>query len=432
MHWASRPARRLPAARSSSHVSAPTVRGGGAFVSALPQHHTPFPGVTHGFAAESVCEPGKTGVGPRCAQLRAYPQDRPGTRTDDIRPAASTARCRSGLTHHSTFRGLQRGAADHQLQRQCRTGAWRRIRPGRYASADAFDALDTHERHRLRAVETLRAASADAVLSHQSAAVVHGLDLWNTPLSVTHLTRNRPTGGRRTRHRHVHSAVLRPEEIADVDGLPVTTVARTVADLARTLPFEQAVVAGDHALHAAGLTSEDVAAAANALPPHAGRQRVHRILAQLDGRSESVGESRSRVLMLREQLPVPECQPNLYSADGDHLGRVDFLFEECAVVGEFDGRGKYGRLVPDGQVPADVVWAERFARTPSGTPAGRWRGGPGRARGPRRGGPSDPRRRSPGPALTATHWTRRTHAEALTGSHTSCPHHTPLHHRMHV
>ncbi|AVP71178.1 hypothetical protein GS436_05350 [Rhodococcus hoagii] len=208
-------------------------------------------------------------------------------------------------------------------------------------------------------METLRAASADAVLSHQSAAVVHGLDLWKTPLSVTHLTRNRPTGGRRTRHRHVHSAVLRPEEIADVDGLPVTTVARTVADLARTLPFEQAVVAGDHALHAAGLTSEDVAAAANALPPHAGRQRVHRILAQLDGRSESVGESRSRVLMLREQLPVPECQPNLYSADGDRLGRVDFLFEECAVVGEFDGRGKYGRLVPDGQVPADVVWAEK-------------------------------------------------------------------------
>lgn len=267
----------------------------------------------------------------------------------------------AGVDSHIIRRSeaLQRGAADHQLQRQCRTGAWRRIRPGRYASADAFDALDTHERHRLRAVETLRAASADAVLSHQSAAVVHGLDLWNTPLSVTHLTRNRPTGGRRTRHRHVHSAVLRPEEIADVDGLPVTTVARTVADLARTLPFEQAVVAGDHALHAAGLTSEDVAAAANALPPHAGRQRVHRILAQLDGRSESVGESRSRVLMLREQLPVPECQPNLYSADGDRLGRVDFLFEECAVVGEFDGRGKYGRLVPDGQVPADVVWAEK-------------------------------------------------------------------------
>ncbi|PTR23448.1 hypothetical protein C8K36_10928 [Rhodococcus sp. OK519] len=139
----------------------------------------------------------------------------------------------------------------------------------------------------------------------------------------------------------------------------MTTVARTVADLARTLPFEQAVVAGDHALHAAGLTSEEMAAAADAIPSHAGRRRVHRVFEQLDGRSESVGESRSRVLMIREQLPMPDCQPNLYAAGGEHLGRVDFLFEDLGVVGEFDGRGKYGRLVPEGQVPADVVWAEK-------------------------------------------------------------------------
>lgn len=255
---------------------------------------------------------------------------------------------------------LQRGAADHQLQRQCRTGTWRRLRPGRYAPRAEFDALDAYERHGIRAAETLRAASKDAVLSHQSAAVIHGLDLWNTPLAVAHLTRSRPTGGRRTRHRHVHSATLRPDEITEVDGLTVTTVARTVADLARTLPFEQAVVVGDHALHATGITSDDVAAAAGTIAPHAGRRRVLRVLDQLDGRSESVGESRSRVLMLREQLPVPDCQPNLYASNGDHLGRVDFLFEEFAVVGEFDGRGKYGRLVPDGQVPADVVWAEKL------------------------------------------------------------------------
>ncbi|WP_421958116.1 type IV toxin-antitoxin system AbiEi family antitoxin domain-containing protein [Prescottella agglutinans] len=254
---------------------------------------------------------------------------------------------------------LRRGAADHQLQRQCRTGAWRRLRPGRYAPRAEFDALDARERHRLRAVETLRAAASDAVFSHQSAAVLHGLDLWNTPLAVAHLTRSRPTGGRRTRHRHVHSATLRPDEITEVDGLAVTTVARTVADLARTLPFEQAVVVGDHALHASGLTADDLAAVADTIAPHVGRRRVHRVLDQLDGRSESVGESRSRVLMVREQLPVPNCQSNLYGADGNHLGRVDFLFEEFGVVGEFDGRGKYGRLVPDGQVPADVVWAEK-------------------------------------------------------------------------
>lgn len=254
---------------------------------------------------------------------------------------------------------LRRGAADHQLQRLCRTGTWRRLRPGRYAPRDEFDALDAYERHRLRAVETLRAASPDAVLSHQSAAVIHGLDLWNTPLAVVHLTRNRPTGGRRTRHRHVHAAALHAEEITEVDELRVTTPARTVVDLARTLPFEQAVVAGDHALHSTTLTSEELSTAADMLAPHAGRRRVHRVLAQLDGRAESVGESRSRVLLIRAQFPLPDSQPDLFTSDGTHLGRVDFLFEEHGVVGEFDGEVKYTKYVPAGLTAADVVVAEK-------------------------------------------------------------------------
>lgn len=254
---------------------------------------------------------------------------------------------------------LQRGAADHQLQRQCRTGTWHRLRPGRYTPANEFDALDTYDRHRLRAVETLRAASADAVLSHQSAAVIHGLDLWNTPLAVAHLTRNRPTGGRRTRHRHVHTAALHLDETAEVAGLRMTTLARTVVDLARTLPFEQAVVAGDHALHSTTLTSEELSTAADRLAPHAGRRRVHRVLAQLDGRAESVGESRSRVLLIRAQFALPDCQPDLFAPDGTHVGRVDFLFEEHGVVGEFDGDVKYTKHVPTGMTAADVVVAEK-------------------------------------------------------------------------
>ncbi|WFR73562.1 hypothetical protein P9209_08025 [Prescottella defluvii] len=275
---------------------------------------------------------------------------------------------------------LQRGAADHQLQRQCRTGTWRRLRPGRYAPRDEFDALGAYERHRLRAVETVLAASADAVLSHQSAAVIHGLDLWNTSLAVAHLTRDRRTGGRRTRHRHVHTATLHADEVTKIDGIPVTTVSRTVVDLARTLPFEQAVVAGDHALHSSALTSTTLAAAADVLPPRAGRQRVHRVLEQLDGRSESIGESRSRVMMIREQLPIPDCQPNLYAPDGRHLGRVDFLFEEFGVVGEFDGRATYSRLVPAGQAPADVVWAEKQREDGIRARAGRWCAPPPRGR----------------------------------------------------
>lgn len=254
---------------------------------------------------------------------------------------------------------LRRGATDHELQRQCRTGAWERLRPGTYASRDDLDTLDPIAVHRLRAEAALRVASPDAVLSHQSAAAVHGLEMWNTPLRRVHLTRNRTGGGRRTGLRHVHVAELADHETTEIDGLRVTTLARTVLDLARSLSFEEAVVAGDHALRTTALTSAELGEAVGGLPERSGRRRANRLVDLLDGRSESVGESRSRVLMVREQLPVPDCQPNLYAPDGAHLGRVDFLFEELGVVGEFDGRVKYGRLVPEGQTPADVLWAEK-------------------------------------------------------------------------
>ncbi|MFF0817787.1 hypothetical protein ACFYVR_21880 [Rhodococcus sp. NPDC003318] len=251
---------------------------------------------------------------------------------------------------------LRRGVTDRELQRQCRVGAWRRLHPGRFVHASAFLDLAAEARHRLLAEAVLGVASDEAVLSHQSAAVVHGFDLWNTPLSHVHLTRNRRSGGSRGRHRQVHSLPLAPDDVTTVDGLRVTTPARTIVDLASTLPFEQALVVADHALHGGATTADDVALAVDETRRGAGK--AHRLLRWADGRSESVGESRSRALFIREQLPVPDLQATLISETGVRLGRVDFL--AGGVVGEFDGRVKYGRLVPAGQVPADVLWNEKL------------------------------------------------------------------------
>jgi hypothetical protein len=60
-----------------------------------------------------------------------------------------------------------------------------------------------------------------------------------------------------------------------------------------------------------------------------------------DGRSESVGESLSRVRMADAGLPPPELQLNVFGALGDWLARPDFCWEELGVLGEFDGRVKY-------------------------------------------------------------------------------------------
>ena len=78
-----------------------------------------------------------------------------------------------------------------------------------------------------------------------------------------------------------------------------------------------------------------------------------------DGRSESVGESRSRVILDRWKLAPSALQFEVRSADGGLVGRTDFAWEEQRLLGEFDGRVKYGRLLRPGQEPGDAVFEEK-------------------------------------------------------------------------
>ena len=79
----------------------------------------------------------------------------------------------------------------------------------------------------------------------------------------------------------------------------------------------------------------------------------------LDVRSESVGESASRVRIHLDGLPAPELQRVIGDANGEIIGRVDFVWEEHRTIGEFDGRGKYNELRGNGVSSADVVVAEK-------------------------------------------------------------------------
>ena len=254
---------------------------------------------------------------------------------------------------------LSIGRTDAEIRQACASGTWARIHRGAYVDSGHLSRLDAYGRHRLRAEAVACAASPGATVSHVSAAVLHGFELWNTPLEVVHLSRNRRGGGRKSARRHVHSTWLADNEITEVDGLRVTTPARTVADLARTLTFEQALVVGNSALHRSRLP-KDAVAASLALSPNDPRHRhaLHALTA-MDSRIESVGESRSLALFLHEHLPLPEPQVDIHDPRG-FAGRVDFLWREQRTIGEFDGRIKYGRLVPAGRSPEDALWNEKL------------------------------------------------------------------------
>lgn len=199
----------------------------------------------------------------------------------------------------------------------------------------------------------------DAVASHVSAAVVHSLPIWNADLSRVHATRDRRSGARRSPVTHLHAARLEPDEIVVVAGVRVTSVARTVLDVARSSPFDAALVVADAALHRHLVTPAGLAGALLRAERRRGTPGAARVLAFARPGSMSVGETRSRIALRDAGLPVPELQWPVRRADGSRVGEVDFGWPALRTVGEFDGRVKYGRSLRPGQDLAEVLFAEK-------------------------------------------------------------------------
>jgi hypothetical protein len=188
--------------------------------------------------------------------------------------------------------------------------------------------------------------------------VVHGLPLFATTLTRVQLTRAEIPGGKARSAIQLHAASLDVSEVAVIDGISVTTLPRTVADLARSLSFEQAVVAGDAALRL-GLSRDEVEDGLRPMRRWPGVVQARRVMRFLDGRSESPGESRSRVAFLTSGIPSPEPQYEVHDERGRLIGRTDFAWEQFHTLGEFDGKAKYGRLLRPGEMPDDAVYREK-------------------------------------------------------------------------
>jgi hypothetical protein len=259
---------------------------------------------------------------------------------------------------------LASGFDDDELHRLRRAGEIVAVRRGAYVAAAGVDARPGGPpREVIRHLHAVRAAAAQlgegAVISHVSAALLYGLPLWATALDRVHATRDRRSGARRTRDLHMHAAALEPDEIVLLDGLLVTSPERTLLDIARSLPFEQALIPADAALHRhlvkRGQLEQSLCRAAHRRGNAAARQ----VLAFARAGAESPGETRSRVAIHRAGLPPPVLQHEVRTVAGLVLGKVDFWWEEYGVAGEFDGRVKYGRVLKPGQDPGEVVFREK-------------------------------------------------------------------------
>jgi hypothetical protein len=232
---------------------------------------------------------------------------------------------------------LLSGYSRRQLTRLAQRGEIVRVRHGAYADSVPAGEL---ERHTQLIAATWPAVDPATVLSHGSAAVLHGLPVWTDALArVTVIRRTTGHGSRRT-SLHVRLAALRPDEVVSVDGYQVTSLERTGCDLACILRYERAVAVLDAVLHRGG-DPEVLAQTVGEAKGRRGAGRARAALIFADGRSESVAESVSRVRMSQVGIPSPQLQVNIFDENGTWVARSDFGWLESGVLGEFDGRIKY-------------------------------------------------------------------------------------------
>ncbi|MGI3786451.1 MAG: hypothetical protein ACRYG2_37385 [Janthinobacterium lividum] len=252
---------------------------------------------------------------------------------------------------------VRNGLSPAEIRSAVGAGSLKRLRRGAYVESAELDD-DLTRRHRQLITATLRQGHPGAVVSHGSAAVLHGLDVPRRALERVHLTRNRYGGGQRRAWVQVHGHLLPDDHVVAADGLAVTSLPRTVVDLACALPLPDAVAVGDGALRL-GATPLDLETVLAGAGPRRGVATARRALELLDARSESYGESLSRVLMLERGLTGLVPQQLVRNERGVVVARVDFAWPTLGVIGEFDGRVKYGRTLAPGQDPAEALWLEK-------------------------------------------------------------------------
>ena len=175
----------------------------------------------------------------------------------------------------------------------------------------------------------LLACGPRALLSHATAARLHGLRLPSNTIEI-HLTTIAPHDRRHPGLRVHRTCTLHPQELVRVERLPVTSVARTLIDLAPTLTDRGLEPLIDQALRKTSRTK-----LTEALHRHPRRPGTPRLRVLLDpGRPSADTWSRAEARLLaairRAGLPTPEANVPL----GSYV--ADLLWREQRVIVEYD------------------------------------------------------------------------------------------------
>ena len=273
---------------------------------------------------------------------------------------------------------LEAGLSRRGIQQLCAEGALGRIRRGVYVEAEHWRGAGASERYSLLVRATVLAADRAPVLSHQSAAVLHGLPTIGPWPATVHTITPDAGGGSSTRAVTAHRGA-RPGSLQIIAGCQVSSLTRTLVDVAATSSLLVGVTMVDHALRVEqeradrlqkqarpgelalepALTKDDHYRELEKVNPRTGRRRAEQAIAFASPLAANPGETLSRVRIFQLGFAEPElqvCFPDILGANA----YVDFFWRRVRKIGEFDGFLKYGAgPVLAGRDPSAVVWQEK-------------------------------------------------------------------------
>lgn len=232
-----------------------------------------------------------------------------------------------------------------------RAGTLARLRSGAYVDPDAWEAAPPEQRILLRAHAVAARATHAPVFVATTAAAAWGLPLLRVGDDRVHVAQR--GAGHKSRGDVVRHALAIGDDLAERHGLVVTSLARTLFDVARLTRVETALAAVDGGLRAVawrgpGRYDDDAAEAlresletmADAAGPARGIRQARFVIAFADGRAQLPGESVSRLWMHRVRAEAPVLQTEVRVRDG-RRAYPDFAWPRRRRFGEFDGDGKY-------------------------------------------------------------------------------------------
>ena len=192
----------------------------------------------------------------------------------------------------------------------------------------------------LAAVAACSGAGRTSALSHRAAGALHAIlrSVPSGPIDVTAAHRHRLRGIRCHRVRGLH-----PEDVTTVDAIPVTTVARTLLDLAETLPPQRLHDALEQSLRIDKFDLGQINATIARNPGRHGIRPLTRTLAELPDVAPTLWsdlEVELAGLLRGTDLPRPLTNAVV---EGEP---VDFFWPDHGLIVEVDG-DPWHRLASD-------------------------------------------------------------------------------------